>query len=118
MVTIGAPAATTSPARASRYCTRPFRGESNVRSVMIDWMRSTSASEFLIADLAWSRCAVAAATRRSRRRDFAFVDQKLLGDEPGLDQSCPRAKSVLEKSNWLWREVISASAAVSALFAF
>ena len=52
MVTIGAPAATTSPARASWYCTRPLRGDTSVRSLMIASIRSTSASEFLIADWA------------------------------------------------------------------
>ena len=44
------PAETTSPARASRYCTRPLLGETSTRSTRIDWSRSTSASAALIAD--------------------------------------------------------------------
>ena len=90
MVTIGAPAATTSPARASRYCTRPFRGETRVRSSMIDWMRSTSASEFLICGQGLIALRREALHRRGRGVVVSLALIKdLLGDEPGLHQLLP-----------------------------
>ena len=54
---------------------------------MIDSMRSTSASEFLIADFAWSLWDVKLVHRRHCGIVIAFpLLEHLLGDVPGLHQ--------------------------------